>query len=395
MVGYVIGTGSVTTMVVAGARYNMSLTWALLLSCLFTAFLMIGISRLTIVSGKTLINNFRNHIHPAVGIIIIIALMVTAIASIMGITAIASSVFQEWTGSITSSGSGIHPVISSLILLGILYGLFWLGKHKTFLKFLTIMVSIMAICFVLTMILVIPDISQIAKGLIPQIPNTGEPHIVIAGMVGTTMAGICLVSRGTIVKEKGWQIKDLKEERIDSSVAMLLTFIISAAIIAASAGTLNVQGIYVNDAVEMMHTLEPLVGRFAMSIFAIGILSAAFSSIFPNMVILPWLLNDYYDRETSLKVPVYRILVLFIALSGLVVPVLGGRPVIIMIASQAVSPLIMPILIGALFYLLNNNRVMGTYKSGWLLNTAIGITFIFSIFMSLISFQGFIKMVTN
>ncbi len=395
MVGYVIGTGSVTTMVVAGARYGMSLTWALLLSCLFTAFLMIGISRITIVSGKTLIYNFRKYVHPVVSIYIILALMVTAVASIMGITAIATSVFQEWTRSITSSGSGINPIISSVVLLGFLYGLFWYGKHNTFLQFLTVMVSIMAICFVLTMIMVIPDLSQIAKGLIPQIPDTGEPHIVIAGMVGTTMAGICIVSRSTIVKEKGWQIKDLKEERRDSSFAMLLTFIISVAIIATSAGTLYVQGIYVNDAVEMMHTLEPLVGRFAMSIFAIGILSAAFSSIFPNMVILPWMLNDYYDRETSLKVPAYRISVLIIAMSGLVVPVLGGRPVIIMIASQAVSPLIMPILIGALFYLLNNNRVMGAYKPGWQLNSAIVLTFIFSIFMSAISFQGFFKMVTN
>lgn len=393
MVGYVIGTGSVTTMVVAGARYGMSLTWALFLSCLFTAFLMIGISRLTIVSGKTLMYNFRKHIHPVAGILIILSLIITAVASIMGIIAIATSVIQEWTLPIISGG--ICPVISSLLLIGILFGLYWFGKHETLLKFLTVMVSIMAVCFILTMVMVVPDLTQIANGLVPQIPESGEPHIVIAGMVGTTMAGICLVSRSTVVKEKGWQVKDLKEEQRDSTFAMVLTFFISAAIIASAAGTLHLHGIYVNDATEMIQILEPLAGKFAVSIFAIGILSAAFSSILPNMIILPWLINDYYDKDTPIQNPRYRLMVFIIALSGLIVPLLGGKPVIIMIASQAVSPLVMPLLIGVLFYLLNYKKIMGEYKAGWFLNTAILLTFIFSIFMSYISYQGFLKMITN
>jgi len=394
MVGYVIGTGSVTTMVVAGARYSMSLTWALFLSCFFTAFLMIGISRLTIVSKKSLLYNFRKNVHPAVGVFMIVALMVTAIASIMGITSIATSVVQEWTRPVFG-GMGINPVTSAVLLLGILYGLFWFGKHETFLKFLTVMVGIMAFCFLLTMIIVIPDPFEIARGMIPRIPQSGEPHIVIAGMVGTTMAGICLVSRSTVVREKGWQIEDLKEERRDSYFAMLLTFIISAAIIAVAAGTLHVKGIYVNDAIEMMHTLEPLVGGAAISVFAIGILSAAFSSIFPNMVIFPWLLNDYSEKQISLKAPVYRVLVLIIAISGLIVPVFGGKPVAIMIASQALSPLVMPLLIGVLLYLLNDKKVIGEFKAGWFLNSALAVTFVFSIFMSIISFQGFLRMLTN
>ena len=395
MVGYVVGTGSVTTMIVAGARYSMSLSWALLLSCLFTAVLMIGISRLTIVSGKTLVNNFRNHVHPAVGIFMIFALMLTSVTSIIGVTAVATSIFQEWSRPFTSGDSGISPVASSLIMLGILYGLFWFGKYNSFLKFMSVIVGIMAVCFVFAMILVIPDFEQIASGFIPQIPSTGEPFIVIAGMVGTTMAGNCLVSRSTVVKEKGWQITDLKIERRDSIFAMILTFIISASIIAVAAGTLHVRGISVENAVEMIYTLEPLAGRFAITVFTIGILCAAISSLFPNMIILPWLLNDYNFSETSLKTPLYRFLVLIITSSGLIVPLFGGKPVIIMIASQAVSPLIMPILVGMLFYLLNNKKVTGGYKPGWFLNSAIVLTFIFSLFMSFVGFQGLFSVVNN
>ena len=59
IIGYVIGTGSVTSMVISGAEHGLSLSWALFLSCFFTFFLLVAISKLTIVSGETLMFNFK------------------------------------------------------------------------------------------------------------------------------------------------------------------------------------------------------------------------------------------------------------------------------------------------------------------------------------------------
>ncbi len=42
LIGYNIGTGSVTTMAKTGAEYGMGLFWALLLSCIFTYILMVA-----------------------------------------------------------------------------------------------------------------------------------------------------------------------------------------------------------------------------------------------------------------------------------------------------------------------------------------------------------------
>ena len=39
-IGYTIGTGSVTSMIVAGSKFGMQLLWVLLLSCLFSGVLM-------------------------------------------------------------------------------------------------------------------------------------------------------------------------------------------------------------------------------------------------------------------------------------------------------------------------------------------------------------------
>ncbi len=379
-------------MAVAGARHGMSLTWALLLSCFFTAVLMIAISRLTIVSGDTLMYNFRTRISPYLTMFVMLALMVTVVSSIMGVTAIVASVVQEWSRPLTADGDGISPILTGALMITVLYLLFWNGRHQTFIKLLAVMVGIMGICFLLTMLMVIPDPAEVVRGLVPKIPRTGQPHLVIAGMVGTTMAGVCLASRSILVSEKGWTIGDLRIERRDAIISMALTFLLSAAIIASAAGTLHPKGIVIHDAIDMVHTLEPLAGRFAISVFVSGILCAGLSSIFPNMVLLPWLVTDYLKTPRNMRRPLYRVLVLIVALTGLTIPLFGGQPVSLMIASQAVSPLVMPLLIGFLIYLLNAKNLMGEHRASRGLNLVMGIAFAFSLYMSVIAFEGFLAM---
>ena len=60
LIGYNIGTGSITTMAKSGAEYGMSLFWALVLSCVFTFILMVAYGKVTLVSGKTALLNIKS-----------------------------------------------------------------------------------------------------------------------------------------------------------------------------------------------------------------------------------------------------------------------------------------------------------------------------------------------
>ncbi|GAH77059.1 unnamed protein product, partial [marine sediment metagenome] len=60
LIGYNIGTGSVTTMAKVGAEHGMTLTWALVLSCIFTYVLMVAYGKTTLVTGKTALFNIKN-----------------------------------------------------------------------------------------------------------------------------------------------------------------------------------------------------------------------------------------------------------------------------------------------------------------------------------------------
>jgi len=390
IVGYVIGTGSVTSMVVAGARYGMSFTWALFLSCFFTFVLLIAISKITIVTGKTIMFNIKNHIGWFAAVFIILGLMVTVISSIMGVMAVVAQVIQEWSRSLTPEQTGISPLITSIIFLSFLFFLFWTGKHGIFIRFVSLMVGVMGLAFILTNLMIIHDPAEIFKGLIPHIPSSGQPHLIIAGMVGTTMAAVVLVSRSIVIAEKGWKVNELQIEHRDAIISAVVLFLVSAAIMASAAGTLYPRGITVDNAIDMVSTLEPLAGRFAIAVFVTGIIAAGLSSIFPNMLLLPWLICDYKGINRDVTKTIFRFLVIIVTLSGLIMPVFGGQPVVIMIASQAFSPLMMPLLIIFLMIIMNKKKVMGEYINGFWLNTGLTVTLIFSIFIFFIAFEGYI-----
>jgi Mn2+/Fe2+ NRAMP family transporter len=61
-----------------------------------------------------------------------------------------------------------------------------------------------------------------------------------------------------------------------------------------------------------------------------------------------------------------------------------------MIASQAFSPLMMPLLTIFLMIIMNKQKVMGSHVNGFWLNTGLTITFLFSVFMFFIAFEGYV-----
>lgn len=389
IIGFVIGTGSVTTMVSAGATYGMSLGWALLLSCVFTGVLLATINKITMVTGNTLMYNFKNQSNKALTFFLILLLIISAISSVIGIMGIVSSIVNEWLNEIFG-GNNIFPSYFPAIVLSIvLYTLFLFGEHKFFLKAISFIVGLMGLSFIYAMIKVVPNPIEILEGIVPSIPEEGEPLLIIAGMVGTTMAAVVLVSRSVLIQEKKWTMADSKKANRDTIIAMSITFVLSLAIMASAAGTLHANGISLNDPVDMVKTLEPFAGKFAISIFVIGIVCAAFSSIFPNMILIPWLICDYFNIPRNMKRTEFRIIGLIVILSGLIVPLYGGKPIGLMIASQAISPIIMPLLLILLIYIINNRKLMGKEKAGLFMNSILTLTLVFSLYICMVAFEGF------
>ena len=386
LVGYNIGTGSVTTMASAGASHGMMLAWAVLVSCIFTYFLIVIFGRYTLVTGETSLQSFKKHFGKGISVFVLGTLVFTEMVSSVGVMAVVTEVVNEWSKPLTASGEGFSTIIITIIFGGLLVYLLFSGQYRSVEKILALFVTLMGVCFVLTSFIVIPDPSEVIKGLIPNIPDEANAGLIVAGMIGTTMGGVIFVARSITVREKEWTIKDLHLEKRDAKVSATMMFVLSAAIMAAAAGTLYPQGLHVESAVDMVKTLEPLAGRFAISIFVAGIVCAGLSSLIPHYMLVPLLLADYNNEKLDLAKWRNRGIILFYAALGLVVPIFGGRPVLILIISQVITLIVTPVILVLMFILQNRPALMKDYKAGVSINLVIVLAFLFSSVMTIIGF---------
>lgn len=391
LVGYNIGTGSVTSMAAGGADYGMSLTWAVFLSCLFTYFLIVTFGQYTIVTGKSAIQSFRDNFGNGIAQVVLWTLILSEMISSIGVMAIVTDVIREWSKPLTSSGEGFNTIITTIVLGGIIVALLFNGKYSIIEKILALFVGIMGLSFVLSSFMVVTDPIQVIKGIVPNIPRGTNSALIVAGMIGTTMGGVLFVVRSITIKEKGWNISQLKNEKKDARVSAGLMFILSFAIMASAAGTLYPMGLHVNNAIDMVKLLEPLAGRFAISIFVAGIVSAGLSSLFPHYMLVPLLLADYNNKKLNLSTATNRSIVIFYALLGLIVPVLGGRPVLVMIASQVLGIIATPLILGLMWKQINQKDQLGKYTADLKKNIIYGIITLFTILMAIVGIVGLIN----
>jgi len=387
--GFCIGTGSVTAMAKAGADYGMALLWTVLLSCLITYYLIVLYGELALVTGETALQSFRRHVHPAAGWFFVVTLTAHVCGSVVGVMGILADVCHVWSRSLV--GGGIPPLVFALFFVGAVYVLFLDGRMRVFQQTLAVVVAVMVVCFLFSLLVTAPPPGEIARGLLPRIPAIGDQRsafLVIASMVGTTVFSGLFILRGSLVQEAGWTVDDLGLQRRDAAFSAGMMFVTSASIMAAGAGTLHAAGIRLESASQMVSLLEPLAGRFATGIFVIGIVAAGVSSQFPNVTLLPCLLNDYYERGRSMRRGDYRVMVLAISLLGLIVPIFEARPVAVMIVSQAFGALVLPATVAGLLYLGNRTSLMGERRFGPVRNALLGTTLSFAVLMSVLSYRG-------
>jgi len=379
LIGYNIGTGSVTTMAKSGAEHGMSLFWALVLSCVFTFILMVAYGQVTLVTGKTALFNIKSEFKFGwvLAIYILIALIIGELLALIGVMGIVAELLQEGIRLLTG-GKMVHTGWIILSVVPLMYLLLWFGRYKQFEKVLTIFVILMGLCFIIVFFMLKPDYSTILKGMIPRIPDESGAFGLVAAMAGTTCSAAVFVIRSTVVAEKGWTIINLKSEKKDAFVSAAMMLFLSGIIMAVAAGTLHIMGLKLDNTVEMIYLFEPIGGKAAALILILGIAGAGLSTIFPIVLIAPWLVSDYLGKPRDIKSPMFR----WLMLGGLIFAFgsvfLEQRPPALMIFSQAFQACILPAVAIPIFVLLNRKGLMNKYLASWKMNLGMVAVVLFS-----------------
>jgi Mn2+/Fe2+ NRAMP family transporter len=379
LIGYNIGTGSVTTMAKTGAEHGMELFWALVLSCVFTFILMVAYGKVTLVSGKTALFNIKNEFRHGwvLALYIMVALIVGELLALMGVMGIVADLVQEGI-RLLFNGLLVDRLWIILILSVALYFLLWFGQYKTFEKVLTVFVIFMGLSFIMVFFMVKPDFVSIAKGLVPGVPDTPGAFGLVAAIAGTTCSAAVFIMRSTVVAEKGWTVHNLKDEKKDAFVSASMMLLLSGVIMAVAAGTLHIMGLKLENTVEMIHLFEPIGGKAAAFILILGIVGAGLSTIFPIVLIAPWLMADYSGKPRNIHSSQSRWLIFFALLFAFGTIFLKQSPPALMVFSQAFQACILPAVAIPIFILMNRKKLMSSYVTGWKMNLGVIAVILFS-----------------
>ncbi|MCE7993328.1 MAG: Nramp family divalent metal transporter [Roseivirga sp.] len=385
-IGYTIGTGSVTSMIVAGNNFGMGLLWVLFLSCLFSGVLIYVSGTYYLSTGETALLAVRKHLPlgKVIALFIIVTVGIGQWNSLVGILGITSNViFEILVINFPDLADQKYWVVLGLaiLIIGIFYFLLTRGNYSLFEKVLALFVSLMGLSFVFTLIFVFPQPSEVIMGLVPEIPEVDGAGILIAAFVGTTMAAATFLSRPLFIQGKGWTKSDFKVQRNDSIIAAILIFTISGAIMAVASGSLYGKGTEITHVLDMSGALEPSVGRVAVSIFFAGTLSAGLSSIFPCLMIVPLMLGDFSSGKLDVKSRRFKLITGIASVLALSVPVFGFNPIQGQIFTQVFNVFALPLVVLS-FLVLWNRKNTGLPAKRLPANVVMIAAFVFSLIIS-------------
>jgi len=388
-IGYTIGTGSVTSMIVAGNDLGMDLLWVLFFSCLFSGVLIYVSGSYYLHTGETALFAVKKHLPwgKMVAISIIVMVGIGQWNSLIGILGITSNViFEILSLNFPSLVNHEYWVVLGLaiLIIGIFYALLLMGNYNIFEKVLAFFVSMMGLSFLFTLFFVLPQPSEVILGLVPKIPEVEGAGILVAAFVGTTMAAATFLSRPLFIQGKGWTKDDFKTQRNDSIVAALLIFIISGSIMTVASGSLHGNGHEINHVLDMSKALEPSVGKFAVSIFFVGTLSAGLSSIFPILMIVPLMLGDYNSGKLDVQSNRFKIITGIASIVALTIPVFSFNPIKGQILTQVFNVFGLPLVVLS-FLILWNRKNAGLPANRVITNVIMSAAFLFSL---IIMFNG-------
>jgi len=356
-IGYTIGTGSVTSMIVAGNDFGMDLLWVLFFSCLFSGVLIYVSGSYYLSTGETALFAIRKHLPlgNALAIAIIATVGIGQWNSLIGILGITSNVVFEILVINFPDLAG-HKYIMVLglavLIIGIFYFLLIKGSYSLFEKILALFVSLMGLSFLFTLFFVFPLPTEIIQGLVPKIP--------------------------LFIQGKGWTKKDFKIQRNDSIIAACLIFVISGAIMAVASGSLHGTGTEINQVLDMSRALEPSAGKFAVSIFFAGTLSAGLSSIFPCLMIVPLMIGDFNSGKLDVESNRFKLITGIASVLALSVPILGFNPIKGQILTQVFNVFALPLVVVS-FLILWNRKGVGLPAKRVMTNVILVGAFIFSL----------------
>ena len=360
-VGY-MDPGNWATDLAGGSKFGYSLIWVLLMSNLM-ALLLQGLSaRLGIVRGRDLAQANREAYPKPLNIVLYllaeIAIAACDLAEVLGM----AIGIQLLTGLPLIWGVSITVLDTFLLLY-----LQRLGMRRME-AFIITLVAIIGISFLIEIILAKPGLGEVVSGFIPSPLNHESLYISIA-MIGATVMPHNLYLHSALVQTRKIDRTDagiklaIKFNRVDTTIALNLAFLVNVAILILAATVFLKSGNTQVTEIREAHRLLPgFLGKAAPIIFAVALIAAGQSSTITGTLAGQIVMEGYLRLRIN---PLLRRLItrLIAIIPALVVIIIYGESKVdaLLILSQVILSLQLGFAIIPLIHFVSDKKTMGKF----------------------------------
>ena len=270
----------------AGAQFGYALTWTLLFSYpLMCAIQMIS-ATIGRVTGRGLAGNMRRHFPPLVVYSLVTLLLIANVINIgadLGAMAAALRLLIE--------GPQLAYVAAFAVGTALIEVFLRYSRYVSVLRWLTI--SLFA--YVATVFAVDVPWATVAHDLIvPNLTLSSASLTVIVALFGTTISPYLFFWQASeevedekedpdampLIRAPQQAPKQLARIQLDTLVGMAFSNIVAVFIMLTTAATLNAHGIIdIQTSSQAAEALRPIAGKFAFTIFAIGIIGTGLLAV--------------------------------------------------------------------------------------------------------------------
>jgi Mn2+/Fe2+ NRAMP family transporter len=358
--------GGITTWSVIGARYGYSMLWLLLLITPILAVTQEMGARMGAVTGKGLAALIREKF----------SLRVTAFAMLALLVANFGTTVAEFSG--VAAAFGLAGIPSWLAVPPVAVGVWFLVTRGSYRKVERVFLALTAVyvAYFIAGFLARPDWGAAVHGtVVPKVQMNSLWILTAIAAIGTTITpwGQFFIQAYIVDKRITWA--RYAYTRVEVYMGAVFTDAIDLFIVLACAATLYKAGVVIETAGDAARALSPLAGRAASLLFGFGLLNVSILGAAILPLTTAYAVCEAFGFESGLdkkreEAPVFNGLLTGFILVPALVAVIPHLPLVkVMLLSQDVNGILLPIILIYVLKIINDPRVMGEHVNGRVYNT--------------------------
>jgi Mn2+/Fe2+ NRAMP family transporter len=357
--------GGISTYSTDGAQFGYATLWMIPVMMILLIVVQESCARMGAVTGKGLSSLIREHF----------GIKLAAFAMLALVAANTSTTLSEFAG--VAAGMelfGVSKYISAPLAAIAVWIVVIGGNHKSVQRVFLI-ISCVFITYVFSAFLAHPDWVDVAQAtFVPHFRGEiGFVSLVIA-TIGTTIAPWMLFFTQNNVVEKGVSVKELFYQRIDIVTGATVSSLVAWFIIITTGAVLYPQGIEITDAASAATALAPVAGKYAQALFATGLVAASLMAACALPLTTAYAVCEAFGWERGLdrswkEAPAFKTLYTLIILIGVILVLIPNVNLMgIMLFSQMINGVLLPVLLIFVLVLVNDRHLMGKNRNGKIYN---------------------------